>query len=59
MFNWIIRKIVGSQNERQVKKMRPLVAKINQIEASLQALPDEALRQKNGGVEGRAVANQG
>ena len=46
MVNFIIRKIVGSQNERQVKKLRPLVAKINQIEASLHSLSDDALRQK-------------
>jgi preprotein translocase subunit SecA len=46
MVNFIIRKIVGSQNERQVKKMRPLVAKINQIEASLSSLSDDALREK-------------
>jgi preprotein translocase subunit SecA len=46
MINLLIRKIAGSQNERQVKKMRPRVAKINEIEASLQSLPDEALRQK-------------
>ena len=46
MVNWFIRKIVGSQNERQVKKMGPLVLKINEIEASLQSLPDDALRQK-------------
>jgi preprotein translocase subunit SecA len=46
MINFIIKKIVGSQNDRQVRKMRPLVARINQIEASLQPLADEALRQK-------------
>ena len=46
MLNLIIRKIVGSQNERTVKKMRPLVAKINEIEASLQSLPEDDLRQK-------------
>src|SRR5580692_13148400 len=46
MINLLIRKIVGSQNERQVKKMRPLVSKINEIEAALQSLPEEELRQK-------------
>ncbi len=46
MLNFIIKKIVGSQNERQVKKMRPLVAKINEAEAALQSLPDDALREK-------------
>jgi preprotein translocase subunit SecA len=46
MLNFIIKKIVGSQNDRQVKKMRPLVEKINGLEASLQSLPDDALREK-------------
>ena len=46
MINFIIKKIVGSQNERQVRKIRPLVKKINEIEATLSALSDEALREK-------------
>jgi preprotein translocase subunit SecA len=46
MFGFILKKIIGSKNEREVKKLRPLVPKINEIEASLQSLPDEALRQK-------------
>jgi preprotein translocase subunit SecA len=46
MFNWIIKKIIGSKNQREVRRMLPLVAKINEIEAGLQALPEEALREK-------------
>src|SRR5436190_8652096 len=46
MLGFIIKKVVGSKNDREVKKMRPLVDKINKIEASLQSLPDDALRQK-------------
>src|SRR5687767_8084812 len=46
MLGLIIKKIIGSKNEREVKRLRPMVAKINEIEASLQSLPDEALRQK-------------
>jgi preprotein translocase subunit SecA len=46
MFNWIIKKIIGSKNQREVRRMLPLVAKINTIEQSLQTLPDEALREK-------------
>src|ERR1700677_2207167 len=46
MINFIIKKIVGSQNERQVRKMRPAMGKINEIEAALQSLAPEALRQK-------------
>src|SRR5688572_14742291 len=46
MLGLIIKKIIGSKNEREVKRLRPMVAKINEIEASLQSQPDEALRQK-------------
>ncbi|MGA2175193.1 MAG: preprotein translocase subunit SecA [Verrucomicrobiota bacterium] len=46
MINYIIKKIVGSQNERQVRKLRPWVAKINALETPLSSLSDEALRQK-------------
>jgi preprotein translocase subunit SecA len=46
MLNFIIKKIVGSQNERQVKKLRPLVKRINDLGASLQPLSDDALREK-------------
>ena len=47
MLGYLVRKIVGSKkNEREVKKLRPLVARINEIEAELQSLPDDALRQK-------------
>ena len=46
MLGLIIKKIIGSKNEREVKRLRHMVAKINEIEASLQSQPDEALRQK-------------
>ena len=46
MFTWILKKIIGSKNQREVRRMIPLVAKINEIEAGLQTLPDEALRDK-------------
>src|SRR5256885_13307236 len=46
MLGLIIKKIIGSKNDREVKRLRPLVGKINEIEASLQSLPDDALRQK-------------
>ena len=46
MIGFIIKKILGSKNDREIKKLRPLGDKINEIENSLQSLPDEALRQK-------------
>ena len=44
MFSWILKKIVGSKNQRELRRTMPIVKQINEIEAGLQALPDEALR---------------
>jgi preprotein translocase subunit SecA len=46
MIGYIIRRIIGSKNDREVKRLRPLVARINEIEASLQSVPEDVLRQK-------------
>ncbi|MGC8829423.1 MAG: preprotein translocase subunit SecA [Verrucomicrobiia bacterium] len=46
MIGYIIKKIFGTKNERELKRLRPIVAKINEIEKQLQSLPDEALREK-------------
>ena len=36
MVKWILQKIVGNKNQREVKRIRPIVAKINEIEEALQ-----------------------
>ena len=41
-----IKKIFGSKNDRDVKKLGPLVKRINEHEAALQSLSEEDLRQK-------------
>jgi preprotein translocase subunit SecA len=46
MFNWIIKKIIGSKHQRIIKKLGPVVAEINRLEQGLQAEPEEALRQR-------------
>ncbi|MBN9692316.1 MAG: preprotein translocase subunit SecA [Verrucomicrobia bacterium] len=46
MIGYLFRKILGSRNEREVRKLRPLVARINELEQQLQSQPPEALRQK-------------
>jgi len=46
MIKWILQKIVGSKNQREVRRLRPVVARINQIEQSLQNEPVEALRER-------------
>ncbi len=46
MIGFIVKKFIGSKNEREVKRLRPMVAQINAHELELQKLPDDALRQK-------------
>jgi len=46
MIGFIVKKFIGSKNEREVKRLRPLVAQINALETELQKVSDEALRQK-------------
>ena len=46
MVNWILKKIVGSKNQREIKRLRKIVAQINEIEARLTSLSDDALREK-------------
>ncbi len=46
MINKILAKVFGSQHERDVKKMLPMVASINGIEPEIQALSDDQLRAK-------------
>jgi preprotein translocase subunit SecA len=46
MLNKLITKIVGSRNERLVKKMGKAVARINALEESVQALSDEEMKAK-------------
>ena len=42
----LITKLFGTSSEREVKKLRPIVDKIEALEPSMQALSDEALRGK-------------
>lgn len=46
MLGKVIGKVVGTKNDRELKRMRKLVDKINALEPSIQALSDEQLKQK-------------
>ncbi len=46
MLGYFVRKIIGTRNQREVKKLRPLVVRINEIEQVVGSLSDEALREK-------------
>ena len=43
MINWFVKKVLGTRNQREVRKLLPLVARINELEAEYQGLMDEQL----------------
>ncbi|WP_298431862.1 preprotein translocase subunit SecA [Geobacter sp.] len=46
MFGTIVKKIVGSKNERELKRLWPVVEKINGLEPQFAGLTDDELRNK-------------
>ncbi len=46
MFSALIKKIVGSKNERELKRLWPIVEQINNLEAGISKLSDDQLRNK-------------
>jgi preprotein translocase subunit SecA len=46
MLDTLLAKVVGTQNERELKRLRPLVAEIGALEPSIQSRSDEQLRAK-------------
>ena len=46
MIGQLLAKVIGTQNEREVKRLRPTVAEINALEPQIQPLTDEQLRAK-------------
>jgi len=46
MISTLIRKVIGSKNERELKRLWPIVAKINALESQIQAVSDEQLQAK-------------
>src|SRR5215468_11941923 len=46
MLGQILAKVIGTQNEREIKRLRPLVADIGALEPQIQVLSDEQLRAK-------------
>ena len=46
MFNYVLRKIVGTKNQRELKRMGPVVARINEREGWAKSLSDEQIREQ-------------
>ncbi len=43
MIKWILQKIVGSKNQRELRRIRPTASRINEIEEALQREPEAKL----------------
>src|SRR5437588_5391679 len=46
MVGWILKKILGSKNQREIKRMMPMVRRINEVDEQYKSLSDEELRAK-------------
>src|ERR1700730_10419729 len=46
MIQTLLAKVVGTQNERELKRLRPIVGEVNRHEPAIQALGEEQLRAK-------------
>ena len=59
MIEAILKKIFGTKHERDVKRMMPVVAEINALEPTMQALDDAALRGKTDDLRKRVADGDG
>src|SRR3954452_14097073 len=46
MVGWILKKGLGSKNQREIKRMMPIVRQINELDEQFKALSDDELRAK-------------
>jgi preprotein translocase subunit SecA len=46
MVSWILKKILGSKNQREIRRMQPLVRRINALDEQFKSLSDDELRAK-------------
>jgi preprotein translocase subunit SecA len=55
---WILKKVLGTKNQRDIRKLKPIVDRINALEIEYQALSDEALRAKTDAFKARVKAGE-
>ena len=46
MITWALKKVLGTSHEREVKRLQPKVALINDLEPKMKKLSDEKLKAK-------------
>ncbi len=58
MLDTLLAKVVGTQNDRELKRLRPVVAQVNAFEPAIQALSDEQLRAKTAEFRQRLASGE-
>src|SRR5215510_6087034 len=46
MVNWILKKILGSKNQREIRRLQPIVRSVNAFDEQFKSLSDDELRAK-------------
>jgi preprotein translocase subunit SecA len=58
MINTLLAKVIGTQNERELKRLRPLVGRINELEASVRDLSEADLKARTPALRERIAAGE-
>jgi len=58
MFGQLLTKVLGSQNDRDLKKLRPRVAQVNDFEARIKTLSDDQLKAKTAEFKDRIARGE-
>ena len=58
MFNTLVQRLLGNNTERELKKMKPVVRQINDLEPQMTALSDTSLQEKTFEFKRRLAAGE-
>ncbi len=58
MINALLAKVIGTQNERELKRLRPLVARVNDLESGVKALSDLDLKSRTNQFRERVAGGE-
>ncbi len=58
MLKWVIQKILGTHNAREIKRLWPVAEQVNRLEPSIQSLSDAQLRAKTDEFRARLRASR-
>src|SRR5437773_2367639 len=59
MVGWILKKILGSKNQRELRRLMPIVRRMNEFDEQFKSLSDEELRAKTAAWEAEVSAIPG